>query len=103
MNDETVSKFQKMIEQNPANGLARFSLAKALFDAGRFAEAQGHFRIAVEAKPEFMMGHIFIGKCALSSGDKATARAAFEKGLALAVAQHHDGPQAELEGLLADL
>ena len=34
MNDETVSKFQTMIDQNPANGLARFSLAKALVLSG---------------------------------------------------------------------
>ncbi len=103
VNDETVSRFQRMIDQNPANGLARFSLAKALYDLERFREAADHFRVAVEVKPEFMLGHILLGKCALALGDIPAAKVALERGLSLAISQHHDGPQAELENLLADL
>lgn len=101
--NEAVLRFQKMIESNPANHLARFSLAKALFDAGQFAEARGHLRQALDQKPDWMLVQILLGKCDLALGDRAAARTAFERGLRLAVEQNHEGPQAELEGLLAEL
>jgi hypothetical protein len=50
-----------------------------------------------------MVVQILLGKCDLEAGNRAGARQAFERALALAVSQHHEGPQAELEGLLADL
>ncbi|HAM70147.1 MAG TPA: molecular chaperone DnaJ [Verrucomicrobiales bacterium] len=100
---ESVERFQKMLEQNPGNNLARFSLGKALFDAGRFAEAKGHLVEALARKPDWMLVQILIGKCELALGDRAAARASFRRGLELAVAQHHEGPQAEMESALADL
>ncbi len=100
---DAIERYQAMLAQNPANGLARFSLAKALFDAGRLEEAGAEFRIALKAKPEFMLAQILLGKCELGLGRKDSAKAAFERGLQLAIEQHHDGPQAELEQLLADL
>jgi hypothetical protein len=39
----------------------------------------------------------------LEQGRRSEAIAAFERARDLAVAQHHEGPLAELEGLLADL
>jgi predicted Zn-dependent protease len=101
--NEAVQRFQKMLEANPGNHLARFSLAKALFDAGQFAEARAHLRQALDRKPDWMLVQILLGKCDLALGDRESARAAFERGLRLAVEQHHEGPQAELEGLLAEL
>lgn len=92
-----------MLDQNPGNGLARFSLAKALFDAGRHAEASAHFQAAVNTKPDWMLAHILLGKCHLQLGARDAARAAFETGLRLAIEQRHEGPQAEMESMLAEL
>lgn len=101
--DEAIQRFTRILEQTPGNHLARFSLAKLLFDGGRFDEALGHFAKALEAKPDWMMARILLGKCHLSLGDRNSARGCFEEGLRLAIAQHHDGPQAEMEALLEDL
>ena len=100
---EAVNRFQKMLEQNPNNDLARFSLAKALFDAEQFADAKPHFETALQRKPEWMIAQILLGKCQLSLGDRAAARVTFQRGLELAIAQHHEGPQAEMESMLAEL
>lgn len=101
--NELITRHEQMVRQFPQNELARFSLGKALFDAGRFAEAREHLTVALQKKPDWMVVQILIGKCDLALGDKAGAKAAFERALGLALAQHHEGPQAEMEQALAEL
>jgi len=100
---EAIERFETLLHKNPQNGLARFSLGKALYDANRFAEAKAHFETALRQKPEWMVVQILLGKCELALGCREEARAAFERGLQLAIDQHHEGPQAELEVLLEEL
>jgi uncharacterized protein HemY len=101
--NETIARYEKMVAQFPENELARFSLGKALFDAKEFQRAREHFQVALERKPDWMMVQILIGKCDLALGDKPAARAAFQNALQLAIEQHHEGPQMEMEQALADL
>ena len=100
---DAVTRWQKLVEQQPNHELARFSLGKALFDLGQFAAAKTHFQIALAKKPDWMVVQILLGKCDLALGDTVAAKAAFTSALQLALAQHHEGPQAELEELLRDL
>ena len=103
MINDPLARWQKLVEQQPNNELARFSLGKAFFDLGQFAVAKEQFQIALTRKPDWMVSQILIGKCEQALGDKAAAKAAFERALQLAIAQHHEGPQAELEELLREL
>lgn len=100
---DPLARQRQLVAQHPANELARFSLGKALFDRGEFNEAREHFRVALERKPDWMAVHILDGKSALSLGDRTAARAAFERARDLAIAQHHEGPLAEMEAILAEL
>jgi hypothetical protein len=50
-----------------------------------------------------MVVQILIGKCGLALGHKASAKAAFERALQLAIAQNHEGPQMEMEQMIAEL
>lgn len=102
MND-TIARYEKMVEQFPHNELGRFSLGKALFDAGDYTRAKEHLSAALAKKPDWMVVQILIGKCELALGNKASAKAAFEKALQLAIDQNHEGPQAEMEAALAEL
>jgi tetratricopeptide (TPR) repeat protein len=102
MND-AIARHQKMVEQFPQNELARFSLGKALYDAQQFAAAKEHFSVALARKPDWMVVQILIGKCDLALGDKPAARTAFQRALQLAIDQHHEGPQMEMEQALAEL
>ncbi|MCW5558773.1 MAG: tetratricopeptide repeat protein [Verrucomicrobiae bacterium] len=98
-----MARHRQLAAQFPDNELARFSLGRALFDQGEYAEAREHLTAALVRKPDWMAVQILIGKCDLELGRPADARAAFEKARALAIAQHHEGPLAEVEDLLAEL
>jgi Flp pilus assembly protein TadD len=102
MND-TIVRHEKMVAQFPQNELARFSLGKALFDAGEFVRAKEHLSVALAKKADWMVVQILIGKCDLSLGDRAAAKVAFQRALQLAIEQHHEGPQSEIEQALAEL
>ncbi len=102
MNDP-LTRQRQTVQQFPENELGRFSLGKALFDRGEFTEAREHLAKALARKPDWMVVQILLGKCDLAAGDREGARKAFERALDLAIAQHHEGPQAELEAQLADL
>jgi tetratricopeptide (TPR) repeat protein len=101
--NETIARYEQMVAQFPQNELGRFSLGKALFDAGDFARAKEHLEVALQRKPDWMVVQILIGKCDLSLGHKAAAKAAFERALKLAIEQSHEGPQMEMEQALAEL
>jgi len=102
MND-IIKRHEQMVAQFPQNELARFSLGKALFDASDFTRAKEHLQIALDKKPDWMTVQILLGKCDLSLGNKAAAKAAFEKALKLAIDQHHEGPEREMEQAIAEL
>lgn len=92
-----------MVTRYPDNELARFSLGRALFDRGEYAEAREHLSAALARKPDWMAVQILVGKCDLELGDPTAARASFERARDLALAQHHEGPLAEMEDLLDGL
>lgn len=101
--NERITRFEKLLEQFPDNEMARFSLGKALFDEGEFARAKEQLAQALAVKPDWMVVQILIGKCDLSLGDQTAAKTAFQRALQLAMEQHHEGPQAEMEQMLAEL
>ncbi len=100
---DAIQRWEQLLAAQPNHDLARFSLGKALFDAGRHRDALGHLEQALARKPDWMVVQILIGKCHQALGDVAAARVAFRQALKLAVDQHHEGPQMELEQLLEEL
>ena len=98
-----IEKYEKLLQQYPGNELARFSLGKALYDLGKYELARDHFKQALSQRADWMVVQILIGKCDLSLGDKAAAKIAFQRALQLALDQHHEGPQMEMEQALAEL
>ncbi|MBI5384475.1 MAG: tetratricopeptide repeat protein [Verrucomicrobia bacterium] len=102
MND-ALARYQSMVEQNPDNELARFSLGKALFDQADYAAAKAHFAVAAANKPDWMAVQILLGRCELFLGDKAAAKPILEKARALAKQQGHVGPLEQVEELLRQM
>lgn len=103
MADDPVTRWQTLVDQNPNNELATFSLAKALFDRRDYAQAIPHFRRALALKPDWMMAQILLGRSQLATGASAEAKASFERALALAIEQHHEGPEMEMREQLEEL
>jgi Flp pilus assembly protein TadD len=101
--DERITRYESKVAENPENELARFSLGKALFDAGRYAEAETHLKAALGKREDWMVVVILLAQCAEQRADKDEARSLFTKALELAVTQHHEGPEAEIRASLAAL
>jgi Flp pilus assembly protein TadD len=100
---DLISKYEAKVAEKPENELFRFSLAKALIDAGRHAEAELHLQWAFEKKPDWMVVVMLLAQCALQRGDKPAARAWYEKALTLALDQKHEAPEAEIRAALSHL
>jgi uncharacterized protein HemY len=103
MNSDPFEASRKRVEQFPENELFRFSLGKALFDAGNYQEAIQHFEIAFHKKSDWMAIAILLGRAYKSIGDMEKARAYLETGQKLAREQNHEGPWEETKALLAEL
>ncbi len=98
-----VERFTALVGQQPENELFRFSLAQALMDERRDADAIPHYEICVAKKSDWMMPRILLGKLLLRLNRRAEAKPLLEAALALAVAQQHEDPERELRALLADM
>ena len=101
--NETVARYQNMVERFPENELARFSLGKAYYDLGQFGDAKAQFELALLRKPDWMAVQILLGKCAVALGQTDTAKSAFESARRLAIEQNHEGPLSEVEQLLREI
>jgi Flp pilus assembly protein TadD len=102
-NEALIAKYQGLLQARPNDELLHFSLGKALYDAGRIPEATEHLEKALAMKPDWMVVAMLLAKIALQQNDNAKARALYEKGLELAIAQDHEGPEEEIRAALAKL
>lgn len=100
---DRISHFSSLLQQQPGNDLFRFSLAQALLSAERLAEAEPHLRQCAAAKADWMIPRILLGKLLLRSGRTEEARGLLEEALALAIAQSHETPEAEIRALLSEI
>ena len=98
-----IERFQNLVSKSPDNELFRFSLAQALIEEGRHAEAIEHLELCIAKKPDWMMAEILRAKSFLSLGQSDQAKPALERSLGLAIEQHHEAPEAEIRKLLATL
>ncbi len=76
--------YEAEVAANPKNYGAQFNLGKRLLTERRLPEATARLRAAVEAKPDFAEGYLYLAKALLDGGDLAGATAAAKKGLTLA-------------------
>src|SRR5580692_9743513 len=78
---------QRASAAEPASRSVREALARAQFDAGRYAEAADNFRMIVEASPSDDYANFGLGLALARIGDHAAAAAEY---LALAAAMRPD-------------
>lgn len=100
---DRVAHFSRLVSEQPANDLFRFSLAQALLQANRGADAESHLRTCVLAKSDWMIPRIALGKLLLQLNRPAEAKPILEDALKLAIEQSHEEPEAEVRTLLAEL
>ncbi|MCB9897379.1 MAG: tetratricopeptide repeat protein [Planctomycetes bacterium] len=100
MSREKIERFAAFVAKDPQNPLHNFALARALLQAGEFAEAESAFVRCLELDPDWMVAHIQRGRCLVELERWDEARAALERGADLATAQGHEEPFAEIRELL---
>lgn len=99
----TMARFRALVDSHPDNELYLFSLGKACFDAGDFAQASEHLERAVAQKSDWMVPCVFIGRCAIELGDIEKARTFLARALVLAVAGGHEDTRREIIQLMESL
>ncbi len=100
---DRIARFQTLVAQQPHNVMFRFSLAQAIESGDSPADAIPHYRACADAKADWMMPRIQLGKLLLQTGDTAAARPVLQAALELAIAQDHEDPAMELQRILAKL
>ena len=101
--EDLIAKYEALLAKRPGDELLEFSLGKALYDAGRFSEAEAHLRRALETRGDWMVVTMLLAQCALRRDDRSEAKALYEKALQFAIDQHHEGPEEEIRSSLARL
>ncbi len=101
--NEAIARYQRMLEQDPENELARYSLGKVLFDEGDYTGARDHLGKALHTRPDWMAAQILRARCEVYLGNKPAARLELNRALDLARRQGHVGPLAQVEELLRQL
>jgi len=98
-----IARFEAMVARFPDRSPPRFSLARALQDAGELAAAVPHYARAAELQPDLMMAWLHHAECLLGLQRFAEALPIAEEARRLAVTQGHEGPLADATELLEDL
>lgn len=98
-----IDRFRAMTERFPDRAEPRFSLARALQDAGENAAAAEHYGVACELQPDLMMAWLHRAECLIELGRPDQARPAAVRARDLAIAQGHTGPRLDADELLEEL
>lgn len=98
-----IQELKSRVEAAPQNELYRFSLAKALFDLGRFTEARDHLEFAIQKNPAWMAASVLLGKVYQQTGDFDRAKNCYTRAAELALDQGHETAREEILVLLRAL
>lgn len=101
--DRRIAQFQNMAQADPDNEMAHFSLGKALFDSGRFAEAAPSFLRCTELAPQMSKAFQMAAECYLKSGDSNMAAQLAVRGYTIAAERGDFLPKNALADMLKSL
>ena len=101
--ERRISQFTNMAQADPDNEMAHFSLAKALFEAGRFDEAAASFVRCTELAPQMSKAFQMASECYLKSGNKDLAAQLATRGYTIAAERGDLMPKNAMADLLRSL
>lgn len=100
--DARIERFAALKARFPDREQPRWTLATALAEGGRLAEAATEFQELVEIKPDFCVAWLHLGSTLLELDRARDAVTALEKARDLAIDQDHTAPRLEAEQLLEE-
>ena len=98
--DQRIAQFKQMAEADPNNELGHFSLGKAYFDTGRFAEAVAPLRRALQLNPLLSKGYQWLGDALDRDGKRPEAVEVLTRGVAVADEQGDRMPRDAMAEIL---
>jgi len=101
--DARIERFRRLVEQDPADELANFSLGAALVEAGRFAAAVPHLQKVLAVNPRSSRAWQMLGVAQRGAGDREHAVATLTEGYRVARRQGDMLPLKAIEDLLREL
>jgi adenylate cyclase len=107
--DDTLAQFRDVLERDPLNLLYRRYVARVLYFAGRFTEAEAMIRQVLAMNPSFPAAHYELGRILLARGRIPEAVTEFEteqsnwRVFGLPLGYHAQGRSTEANAALKDL
>src|SRR5262245_52745908 len=101
--NDRITQFRKMANDDPTNELAHFSLGRALADAGEHEEAVDSYRRAIERNPNISKVYHLLATSLLKLNEREAAVTALTAGVKVADARGDQMPRREMAALLAEL
>src|SRR3954451_13488336 len=98
--NERIERFAKMASADPNNELGHFSLARALMDAGRHAEAADSLRRVIEIDKSRSKAYQMLGECLVKIGQPGEAVATLTDGAKIADGRGEILPRNEMAEML---
>ena len=81
MSQDRLQALHALLEQDPANTFARYGLAQALANDGRFEEAVAAYQELMSRTPDYVAAYYHSGQTLEKMGKTDEARAVYEAGL----------------------
>ncbi len=100
---ERLAVFQKMVEADPQNELAHFSLGKLHFEDGDMPGAERSLRRTLELNPRHSVAHRLLGEVLLRTGRQDEAIDLLSKGVVLAHEKGEYQPRNQMQEILRAL
>ena len=96
-----VEALKKFVAAHPADPFPRYGLAQEYKNAGQLAEARAEFELLMRDHPDYTAAYLHAGNVLLALGERAEARAIFERGVEVCRRRGDGHAMSELEGALS--
>jgi Fe-S cluster biosynthesis and repair protein YggX len=98
--DDKLTAFLNMLEGDPDNLLALWSVGKLQVEAGRIAEGEKHLRRLLELQPEHSLAHKSLAEALMASGRREEGLELLRKGIVTAHRRGEYHPRNQMQELL---
>jgi tetratricopeptide (TPR) repeat protein len=100
---DRLAMLQKMVATQPGEPFGHYGLAMELRKLGRSEEATAAFETLMSEHPSYVAAYLMAGNHHAELGDKAQARAVYQRGIEVARAASDGHTEGELESALMEL
>ena len=96
-----VETLKKFIQSRTGDPFPRYGLAQEYKNGGQLAEARAEFETLMRDHPDYTAAYLHAGNVLIALGERAEARAVFERGVEACRRRGDGHAMSELEGALS--